>query len=151
VKVRALTGRGDAEKMSALLSVFAAQGLVLPRTADEILEKADSFLVAERAGEFVGCVAVRDFHEKLFEIRSLAVIPEFQSKGLGSTLIHKAMGLIPNQGGEHIFALTYRPGLFRRCGFRVVDKQMFPEKIWSDCVNCKKYSCCDETAVLLER
>ena len=49
-----------------------------------------------------------------------------------------------------IFALTYRDNFFCNLGFRIVEKDMFPEKIWSDCVLCPKQNCCDEIAVLLE-
>ncbi len=49
-----------------------------------------------------------------------------------------------------VFALTYRADFFQTLGFRIVDKGMFPEKIWSDCIICPKRYRCDETAVLLE-
>ena len=31
-----------------------------------------------------------------------------------------------------------------------VNRELFPEKIWSDCAKCPKHSCCDETAMLIE-
>ena len=33
-------------------------------------------------------------------------------------------------------------------GFHVVDKAGFPQKVWLDCNQCPKQSCCDEIAVL---
>jgi len=49
---------------------------------------------------------------------------------------------------RQVMALTYEVRFFEKNGFRVVDKEIFPEKVWTDCVNCKKRHCCDEIAVL---
>ena len=49
-----------------------------------------------------------------------------------------------------VFALTYRANFFCRLGFRIVSKELFPQKIWSDCSVCPKKDRCDETAVLME-
>ena len=46
-----------------------------------------------------------------------------------------------------VFALTYHPDLFRHLGFSVVPKEMFPQKVWSDCRHCAKIDCCDEIAL----
>ena len=37
-----------------------------------------------------------------------------------------------------------------RHGFRIVNKDMLPQKIWADCIKCIKFPNCDETAVLTE-
>ena len=34
--------------------------------------------------------------------------------------------------------------------FSFVEKEVLPQKVWVDCVNCPKFPDCDETAVLLE-
>ncbi|MDR2055853.1 MAG: hypothetical protein LBQ10_08315, partial [Desulfovibrio sp.] len=39
---------------------------------------------------------------------------------------------------------------FINLGFTVVEKDVLPQKIWADCVNCPKYPDCDEIAVLLD-
>lgn len=33
-------------------------------------------------------------------------------------------------------------------GFTVVEKDIFPEKVWTDCIHCPKQHACDEIAVL---
>ena len=53
-------------------------------------------------------------------------------------------------GPFRVFALTYQEKFFRHLGFRIVDKSLFPEKIWSDCAVCPKKDRCDEIAVLME-
>ena len=44
----------------------------------------------------------------------------------------------------------YPPGFFISLGFKEVEKEMFPEKIWADCLKCAKFNCCDEKAVLFQ-
>jgi amino-acid N-acetyltransferase len=33
-------------------------------------------------------------------------------------------------------------------GFRRIDKNELPHKIWSDCIDCPKFPNCDEVAVI---
>ena len=49
-----------------------------------------------------------------------------------------------------VFVLTYRPDFFGALGFREVDKQTLPNKIWADCIKCVKFPDCDEVAMLME-
>lgn len=138
----------DAESIAKLLAPYAEQGLVLPRPAAEIRAHAADFLVALDGDRLVGTVSLRDFGNGLVEIRSLAVARECSGTGIGSRLIREALVLARDRGAQRVFALTLRPRLFERCGFSLVSKDLFPEKVWSDCVNCPKVDCCDEVAVL---
>jgi amino-acid N-acetyltransferase len=47
-----------------------------------------------------------------------------------------------------VMALTYQVAFFEKMGFIVVPKEIFPEKVWKDCIFCKKQHCCDEIAVM---
>ena len=112
-----------------------------------------NFLVAEdREGKIgiCGCVALRDYSAGLFEVRSLAVAATKAGLGLGSLLIQASVAEAKDRGATRVFALTLRAQLFQRLGFQVVAKEMFPQKVWTDCKHCKKLQCCDETAVLLD-
>ncbi len=142
----------DAGAIAGLLAPYAVTGLVLPRTEAEIRHHVQNFLVAGhgRRGAVVGCVALRDYGAGLFEVRSLAVAASETGNGLGSRLVQAAVDEGRARGGDRIFALTLRAGLFRRLGFTIVEKELFPQKVWTDCKHCKKLDCCDEIAVLLE-
>jgi amino-acid N-acetyltransferase len=141
----------DVDSIWRLLGVYAERRLLLPREKSDIRARLPVFTVAELDGRFAGCVAVRDFGAGLFEIRSLAVPEEFNGRWIGTSLVHGAVErLRATPPPRRVFALTLRPGLFVRAGFKVVDKSLFPQKIWSDCSQCPKKDCCDETAVLLE-
>jgi amino-acid N-acetyltransferase len=56
----------------------------------------------------------------------------------------KALGI------SRLFALTYEVGFFEHVGFRLVDKNMFPQKVWADCLHCPKFPNCDESALVLD-
>ena len=141
----------DVMAIHDLLKVYAEDRLLLPRPPEDILEKIRNFRIAEVDGKFAGCAALRDYGNSLYEVRSLAVVKEFVGCRIGSKLVSgfleekQAVG-VPAK----IFALTYRDNFFCNLGFRIVEKDMFPEKIWSDCERCPKKDRCDETAVFLE-
>jgi amino-acid N-acetyltransferase len=148
VEVR-LAREQDTKNISKLLEYYGKKELLLPRSEEDVRNYLKNFLVAERDGRFLGCVAVRDFGNALFEIRSLAVHESEEGRGIGSFLIRDAIRrrAVP---GARIFALTHRPRLFLNLGFCEVDKAVFPEKIWSDCSLCSKRDHCDEVAVLYQ-
>lgn len=143
-------GEKDVEDIRMLLERYAIERLLLPRSSKDILENISSFIIADVQGKFAGCVAVRDFNSDLYEIRSLAVPPEFTGHGIGLKLVRSTVESLGLKGKCRVFALTLRPKLFLKLGFKLVSKDLFPEKIWSDCAVCPKKNHCDEDAVLLE-
>ncbi|MBO4647553.1 MAG: GNAT family N-acetyltransferase [Lentisphaeria bacterium] len=141
----------DIPLICGLLDEYAARKLLLKRSPEDVREKLRNFRVGEVDGEFAGCLALRDFGDDLYEVRSLAVCSAFNNRGYGSELVKGALETLHSLGRPvRVFALTYRAAFFCRLGFRIVDKEMFPQKIWSDCAVCAKRNCCDETAVLME-
>lgn len=141
----------DVMKIHHLLAEYAAEHLLLARPPEDILEKIRNFRIAEINGVFAGCAALRDYGNSLYEVRSLAVKKEFFGQKIGSMLVSGFLDEMKSKGApSKIFALTYRVKFFCNLGFHIVEKSMFPEKIWSDCVLCPKKNCCDETAVLYE-
>jgi len=139
----------DVDSICRILSPYAKRKLVLPRTPEEISTHVRNFCVAEKNGRVIGCCAYRDYGSNLFEIRSLAVSSRSAGAGAGSRLVKFMIARIARKGVK-IFALTTSAGFFHRFGFRTVEKDMFPQKIWSDCSKCPKLNDCDEEAVLLE-
>ena len=142
---------GDVDNILALLDEYAAEKLLLKRSREDLMEKLKNFRVGELNGEFACCTALRNFGDNLYEVRSLAVCRKFNNMGLGSQLVTEVLNQLRGEGHPaRVFALTYRAHFFCRLGFRIVSKELFPQKIWSDCAVCAKKNCCDETAVLIE-
>ena len=143
--------KSDAPAIQQLLAHYAKDGIVLPRSEQDILDHLENFVVAEHVDKLVGCAAVRDFENALFEVRSLALKDEYIGLGLGREMMDEIIvRLRQDKAPCRLFALTYQAPFFRKLGFHDVEKEIFPEKIWSDCVNCPKKDHCDEDALLIE-
>ena len=141
----------DVKKIHELLVIYSKKAIVLARSEEDIRFYLGNFLVAEVGGTVRGCAAARDFGNGLLEVRSMVVEPEFQGKGIGRAMIEALIaGLRVKRKQSRLFALTYQVEFFKALGFQVVDRSLFPEKIWSDCAKCPKNDCCDETAMLIE-
>lgn len=143
---------GDVSAICQLLEHYAKQAILLPRNEADIRHYLANFSVAVDAeGKLAGCMAIRDFGNDLLEIRSLAVDPQRKNTGIGRALVENGIARQQEKRENfRIFALTLSPEFFEHLQFRTVDKQLFPEKIWSDCQYCSKQNCCDEAAVIRE-
>lgn len=140
----------DVHHIHLLLHDYAVQGVLLDRSEEDITFYLKNFTVAvDGSGSLLGCMAVRDFGGELLEVRSLAIRPELRKSGIGRKLIAKAIARLDEEYKNYrLFALTLQPGFFERLGFEIVEKELFPEKIWADCIHCPKRECCDEIAVI---
>ncbi len=141
----------DVKTIFRLLEIYAVKAIVLSRSEEDIRFYLGNFVVAEIDGVVRGCAAVRDFGNDLLEVRSLVVEPGFQGKGIGRAMIEAIIaGLKIRRNRWRLFTLTYQVEFFKALGFTIVDRTLFPEKIWSDCSKCPKQERCDETAMLIE-
>jgi amino-acid N-acetyltransferase len=98
----------------------------------------------------VGICALHICWDELAELRSLAVQEEFRKRGIGEKLVKSCLEESKFLGVKRVFALTYQPEFFERMGFKKVDKNVLPHKIWTDCLKCIKFPDCDEMAVVKE-
>jgi amino-acid N-acetyltransferase len=139
----------DVKAIQALINGYADSGQMLPRTLNEIYEHLRDFVVLEENGAIAGVCALHISWEGLAEIRSLAVLQNRTSKGMGSALVRQCLSEASGFGAERVFVLTYVAGFFKKLGFSDVDKKELPHKIWTDCLNCVKFPNCDETALII--
>ena len=137
----------DGQPIQKLLMAYVSDGIVLPRSLVEIYQAIREFKVVEEDGAITGACALHIWWENLAEVRSLAVAPGQERRGIGRTLVTAALEEAKAMGITRVFALTYKPDFFVRLGFTIVDKAELPQKIWGDCVKCVKFPQCDETAV----
>ncbi len=87
-------------------------------------------LVAEMSGTIVGHIAlspvtISDGTSAWFGLGPISVVPEHQGKGVGSTLMHKALALLRSQQANGCVLLG-DPAYYGRFGFKVTDGLMFP-------------------------
>jgi amino-acid N-acetyltransferase len=139
----------DVKAIQSLVNDFAKREQMLPRSLNELYESVRDFIVYEDQGHIIGVCALRIMWDDLGEIRSLAVRPQDQKKGIGKQLVKRCLKEAKEIGLQRVFALTYQPLFFKKLGFHDVDKAKLPQKIWSDCIKCHKFPECDEHAVIL--
>jgi amino-acid N-acetyltransferase len=138
----------DVPGIVALVNGFAAQNLMLPRSAEQVMPALGDFRVAVASEQLAGCGSLIALTPALAEIRSLAVTPAFQGGGLGGLIVADLLSLARARRYDQVCALTLRPAFFRRQGFEVVDRWGLTPKIWQECIFCAKFHHCDETAML---
>lgn len=138
----------DVETLEQLIAGYAKKGIMLPRSRESLKRQIDTFVVAEVAGEVVGCGSLCKLGSDLVEIRSLGITEGYKGLGIGSKLVDQLSYEAREQNIPKLMALTYEVSFFQKNGFLIVDKEIFPEKVWTDCVNCPKQNACDEIAVL---
>lgn len=139
----------DGQTIFELVNVYGHQGLMLSRSQSAVYQAIREFVVAEEAGQVVGCGALQVTWGDLGEIRSLAVSDAWQGRGIGRKIVERLLGDALELGLPRVFALTYRRPFFLRMGFHPIDKETLPQKIWADCIECVKFPNCDEEAVLI--
>lgn len=138
----------DVELLYIMIADYASRGIMLPRSRQVLERQIGDFVVAEVDDAVVGCGSLCRLGEELVEIRSLGISEGHKGRGLGSMLVDQLIEEARNQKIPKVMALTYEVSFFLKNGFTVVEKDIFPEKVWTDCVNCAKQQCCDEIAVL---
>ena len=133
-----------------MLHEFAEED-VLPRTmADLYSQVREYFVYRQDQGPLIGVAALHVYWEDLGEIRSVAVLPDFQKTGIGSNLVKKCIEEADTLGLKKVFALTTRPQFFERLGFRQVPNDDLPKIIWSECKDCLKFpDKCNEVPMIL--
>ncbi len=140
----------DVDDMLRLVNAYANKGLMLPKTRYKIYSTIQNFFVAEDEGKVVGCCAVSVIWNDLCEITSLAVNESMVGHGIGRSLIEACLGKAKKLKIKRIIALTYQKAFFEKLGFKLVDKDHFPRKLWRECLECPKLEECDESAYLFE-
>lgn len=138
----------DIKQIQELIAVFAKQDTMLPRSLNELYENIRDFWVYENKGKLEGCAALHISWDDLAEVKSLAVAKNKQGKGIGRDLVLACLAEAEVMGSKKIFVLTYKPGFFKKLGFKRIKHEALPHKIWAECINCCKFPNCREIALL---
>lgn len=149
----------DVKEIYTLLTYFANKGLLLGRSLSSLYDQLRDFLVyvdeagneKSEKGSLCGVCALHICWENLAEIRSLAVPDACQKRNIGTRLVQACLQQAEAFGINRVFTLTYQPDFFVRLGFKHIDKNELPHKVWSDCIQCPKFPDCNEEAMIWER
>ncbi len=135
--------------MQRLALEYVKDGIILPRSDDEVATNIRSYTIAKIDDEIVGYVALHIHSVRLAEIRSLIVHKSLQGRGIGTNLVQQAVKEGKELAVKEILALTYSKEFFEKLGFQEISKEQIPEhKIWQDCIKCKHFPICNEVAMM---
>ncbi|THB62972.1 MAG: N-acetyltransferase [Desulfovibrio sp.] len=140
----------DVKTIHGLLLECSHTGLLLPRPFSDLYSHLRDFTVAVENERTIGCCALAICWDDVAEVRSLAVVEEHHRQGVGLKLVEACLSEAVALGIYRVFTLTYQTRFFSRLGFKEVSKDLLPQKVWADCVNCPKFPDCDEIAMLIE-
>lgn len=136
-------------------------GKILPVTMNEIEENINNGnqFVAKAGwndGEIVGSVFLKEYGNKMLEIRGLVVHPDYKSKGIGKMLYGACVSRAYEIGGDYLYAFT-KPELinfFKSDDARdhLVELADVPEaKLMEDCKKCLLYGkACNEVTIRID-
>tara|TARA_B100000378_G_scaffold179020_1_gene144609 strand:- start:277 stop:786 length:510 start_codon:yes stop_codon:yes gene_type:complete len=139
----------DVESIQNLICIFSETGKVLFRSLDEIKENISSFWVYEKNDQLIGVCSLKKDWGRLVELRSLGVDPRYSGQGIGTKMVEASLKEALSTDCDTLFVLTYAVSMFKRLGFRTIDKEKLPHKVWNDCNACLHQENCDETAMVL--
>ena len=107
----------DVAALDRFVQPFVEEKRLLPRTLEELGELIAHGFIAEQQGRIVGFAALEVYSKKLAEIRSLAVLPELQGKGIGKQLVQACVDRAREKNILEVMAITSSEEFFRACGF----------------------------------
>ena len=143
----------DVKIIHRLINLSSGKGEMLPRSLMDIYGSLRDFFVYydEDESRSIGRRAMNIIWANLAEIRSLYVEESHRGKGVGRVLVEACISEAITLGLFKVFTLTYKKDFFLKLGFKEIDRNLLPEKIWSDCFRCSKYpDYCDEVAMIVE-
>jgi len=139
----------DAESIQNLICIFSETGKVLFRSLDDIKGSISSFWVYEKNDQVIAVCSLKKEWGRLVELRSLGVDPRYSGQGIGTKMVEVSLKEALSTDCDTLFVLTYAVSMFKRLGFRTIDKERLPHKVWNDCNACLHQENCDETAMVL--
>ncbi|MBA2707901.1 MAG: GNAT family N-acetyltransferase [Gemmatimonadaceae bacterium] len=121
--------RADADAIWELVSVFAGEGLMLPRTREQIGIKLDGYVVASAAGRIVACAALDEYSPSLAEVSSVAVARSEHGAGLGTQVVLGVERLARARDIGELFAMSLTDSFFLSMNYQPTSISRYPEKL----------------------
>ncbi|MFC9971391.1 amino-acid N-acetyltransferase [Spirillospora sp. NPDC127200] len=114
----------DVPEIRKLVEVYGGPGRrLLQKSTVTLYEDIQEFWVAEdlqSGGTVVGCGALHVMWEDLAEVRSVAVAPGLNGRGIGHRLVTRLLDQARELGVRRVFCLTFEVDFFARHGFRTI-------------------------------
>ncbi len=140
----------DIKTIQQMLEYYADKELLLPRSLNDLYDNLRDFVVYQEENNISGVGSLHVCWDDLGEIRSLAVLPPHTKKGIGRRLVAVCETEALKLGLKRVFTLTYQENFFANLGYKTIDKNKLPHKVWGECLKCVKFPDCDEIAMIKE-
>ncbi len=138
-------GRAQAGKEQILRSEYSQEAGVFQTERSQPCESQ----CLKEAEILAGFASLKIFNADLAEVRSLIVAPQFRRRGIARAIVNELLDEAKFYGLKSVFTLTYQKEFFGRLGFTEIPKDELPaQKIWADCIKCKKFPVCNEIALI---
>ena len=138
-------GRAQAGKEQIWWSEYSQSAGVFKNDLSRLCESQS----AKNAEILAGFASLKIFNADLAEVRSLIVAPQFRRRGIARAIVNELLDEAKFYGLKSVFTLTYQKEFFGRLGFIEIPKDELPaQKIWADCIKCKKFPVCNEIALI---
>ena len=126
----------DVRIIRSLVDQFAPDRRLLSKATVTLYEDVTDFFVAELDGDVVACGALHVMWEDLSEVRTLAVLPGLQRRGIGSAVLEALVQRARDVGVSRVFCLTFEQEFFAQHGFvpfneRGVEARVYEELLRS--------------------
>ena len=138
-------GRAQAGKEQILRNEYSQSASVFQTECSQPCESQ----CLKEAEILAGFASLKIFNADLAEVRSLIVAPQFRRRGIARAIVNELLDEAKFYGLKSVFTLTYQKEFFERLGFTEIPKDELPaQKIWADCIKCKKFPVCNEIALI---
>ncbi len=133
IKIRKATS-SDIKDIKRILSFYCLD-------TGSVEKNLPEFIVAVQEEKIVGCACL-DISD-IVELRSIAVLPNYRNKGIGSKLVDSILTRAAELTGT-VYLRTTSPVFFEKKGFRRL-KDDEKKSIWKDCAECDRFDICKQT------
>lgn len=142
----------DVNGMSTLINEFATARIMLARGPLYLYQSIQDYMVitGEIEGQevVVACGGLHVLWEDFAEIRSVAVHPALQNRGLGAMLVKSLTKNAVRLGVKRLFVFTLAPDFFYAQKFEEMPRDDIPPVVWAECSKCPKFYKCDEIGMI---
>jgi amino-acid N-acetyltransferase len=119
----------DVDQILELVTGYVAEGLMLPRTAEQIALNIENYVVAVNGGRVIACASLEEYSPSLAEVSSVAVAREHHGNGLGTRVVLGVERLARARNIEEIFALSLTDRFFLALDYSPTAISRYPEKL----------------------
>ena len=121
--------RADVEQIWELISCYVAEGLMLPRTLEQVTMAIDNYVVAVAGSRVIACAALDEYSPSLAEVASVAVAKSEHGRGLGTEVVLGVERLARARDIGELFALSLSDRFFLSLDYDATSVSRYPEKL----------------------